>query len=73
MLKNVAIPISRHSCFLNSIYVGNFKLKRVDLGNEWERKLTKVHISKHIFEVCRLAFGIYTFFETLIKDVYCIK
>lgn len=26
-LKNVAIPNIRHSCFLNSVYVGNFNLK----------------------------------------------
>lgn len=46
LLKDVTIPNSRHSCFLNSIYVGNFKLKWEVLVNKRERKQTKAYISK---------------------------
>ena len=48
-LKNVAIPNIRHSCFLNSVYVGNFNLKSKKNIVVDKIKQTKVYSSMIIF------------------------
>lgn len=63
-LKNVAISNIRHSCFLNSVYVGNFNLKSKKNIVVNKIKQTKVYFSMIIFTdihlclllVCRVVF-----------------
>lgn len=63
-LKNVAIPNIGHSCFLNSVYVGNFNLKSKKNIVVYKIKQTKVYISKNyhteihlcLLLVCRVVF-----------------
>ena len=63
-LKNVAIPNTRHSYFLNSVYVGNFNLKSKKNIVVDKIKQTKVYFSMIIFAdihlclllVCRVVF-----------------
>ena len=63
-LKNVAIPNTRHSYFLNSVYVGNLRLKSKKNIVVDKIKQTKVYFSMIIFAdihlclllVCRVVF-----------------
>ena len=67
-LKNVAIPNIRHSCFLNSVYVGNFNLKSKKNIVVDEIKQTKVYISKNYhteIHLCLFYFIYYYIFFTL--------
>ena len=48
-LKNEAIPNTRHSYFLNSVYVGNLRLKSKRKISIERIKKTKVYISVVIF------------------------
>lgn len=63
-LKRLAIPKSRHSYFLNSVYVGNFNLKSKKNIVVDKIEQTKVYFSMIIFTdihlclllVCRVVF-----------------
>ena len=75
-LKNVAIPNTRHSYFLNSVYVGNLRLKSKRKISIERIKKTKVYISVVIFTdiylclllMCRVVLLVY-FIIALLAEV----